>query len=67
MRIKDAVSNINKKHPETPLLPLYTPWGEAIRDEDTDNLWQEYPRPQLERDNYRILNGTWSCWFTSVS
>ena len=67
MRIKDAVSNINKKHPDTPLLPLYTPWGEAVRDGDTDKLLQEYPRPQLERDHYRILNGRWSCWFTPMS
>ncbi|MCM1056597.1 MAG: glycoside hydrolase family 2 [Firmicutes bacterium] len=67
MRIKDAVSNINKERPETPLIPLYTPWGEEIMNADAPAVWQEYPRPQLERDNYRILNGKWSCCFTSVS
>lgn len=67
MRMKDAVSNINKKHSETPLLPLYTPWGEKLGIQETPAVWQEYPRPQLEREHYRILNGTWSCWFTSVS
>ncbi len=67
MRIKDAVSNVTKKRSAPLLLPLYTPWGETIRDGDTDALLQEYPRPQLERNNYRILNGKWSCWFTPVS
>ena len=56
-----------KKHPETPLLPLYTHWGEKIRIEETPAVWQEYPRPQLERDNYRILNGNWSCRFNFQS
>ena len=23
--------------------------------------WQEYPRPQMRRDNYCLLNGTWKC------
>lgn len=67
MRIKDAVSNISKEHPEVPLIPLYTPWGEEIKNTDAQAVWQEYPRPQLERDNYRILNGKWSCWFIPVS
>lgn len=67
MRIKDAVSNISKEHPDEPLIPLYTPWGEEIKKTDAPAVWQEYPRPQLERDNYRILNGKWSCWFTPVS
>lgn len=67
MRIKDAVSNINREHPEVPLIPLYTPWGEEIKNTDDPAVWQEYPRPQLERENYRILNGRWSCWFTSLS
>lgn len=67
MRIKDAVSNISREHPEVPLIPLYTPWGEEIKNTDAPAVWQEYPRPQLERDNYRILNGIWSCWFTPVS
>lgn len=66
MRVKDAVSNIQKTHPEEQLIPLYTPWGENIKDTGIDAVWQEYPRPQLERTNYRILNGRWRCWFTPV-
>ena len=35
---------------------LYTPWGEKL---DKDNIWQEYPRPQMKRTHYQMLNGTW--------
>lgn len=35
---------------------LMTPWGENI---DPENVWQEYPRPQLVRDNWMNLNGVW--------
>ena len=34
---------------------LYTQQGEEI----TENPWQVYPRPQLERDSYLNLNGRW--------
>ena len=35
---------------------LMTPWGENI---DPENVWQEYPRPQLVRGNWMNLNGLW--------
>lgn len=35
---------------------LMTPWGESI---DPENVWQEYPRPQLVRDHWINLNGVW--------
>lgn len=37
---------------------IKTTWGENI---DTTNVWQEYPRPQLQRDNetWVNLNGFW--------
>lgn len=66
MKLKNAVSSMQKGHPEDTLIPLYTPWGEAIKKADTEAVWQEYPRPQLERDNYRILNGKWSYWIVPV-
>lgn len=66
MKIKDAVSSIQREHPEDNLIPLYTPWGEKLKETDTESVWPEYPRPQLERDNYRILNGKWSYWITPV-
>ncbi len=36
--------------------PLNTVWGESI---DPENVHQEYPRPQLRRDEWRNLNGLW--------
>ncbi len=35
---------------------LMTPWGESIQPE---NVWQEYPRPQLVRGTWMNLNGVW--------
>lgn len=36
--------------------PLMTTWGENI---NPDAVWQEYPRPQLVRQDWMNLNGRW--------
>ncbi|VGO13455.1 Beta-galactosidase [Pontiella desulfatans] len=36
---------------------MLTPWGEKL---DPDHVWQEYPRPQMERVNWKNLNGFWN-------
>ncbi len=36
---------------------LMTEWGKKVTPE---NVWQEYPRPQLERESWKNLNGLWS-------
>ena len=36
---------------------IKTKWGKEL---DPKKVWQEYPRPQLERDNWANLNGMWS-------
>ena len=60
MQWKDAIANIHKEHSEDTLIPLYTTWGEQIHETaDYENIWQEYPRPQFQRDNYTMLNGKW--------
>lgn len=56
MRIKDALANIHKSHVDDTLIPLYTPWGEKL---DKNNVWQEYPRPQMQREHYQMLHGEW--------
>ncbi len=56
MRIKDALANIHKEHVDDTLIPLYTPWGENL---DKSNVWQEYPRPQMQREQYHMLHGEW--------
>lgn len=35
---------------------IMTSWGEEVT---PDNVWQEYPRPQLQRDAWLNLNGLW--------
>ena len=37
---------------------LLTQTGEELFAENKD-AWQEYPRPQMRREGYQILNGTW--------
>ncbi|WNJ20650.1 sugar-binding domain-containing protein [Pontibacter sp. G13] len=36
---------------------MMTSWGESVT---ADNVWQEYPRPQLVRENWKNLNGIWN-------
>ncbi|MCB1130561.1 MAG: glycoside hydrolase family 2, partial [Verrucomicrobiae bacterium] len=36
---------------------MMTEWGRAV---NVDNVWQEYPRPQLERADWTNLNGLWN-------
>ncbi len=35
---------------------LVTPWAKKI---DKNSVWNEYPRPQLERGDWQNLNGPW--------
>ncbi len=44
---------------------LMTPWGERIVQEQTEVVLTEYPRPQMARKNYTILNGIWKYAITS--
>ncbi len=41
---------------------IMTPWGEKVSPE---NVWQEYPRPQLKRGEWKNLNGLWDYAITS--
>ena len=42
---------------------LTTSWGRAVT---PDNVWREYPRPQLVRADWTCLNGTWDYAITSA-
>jgi len=35
---------------------ITTPWAEGVT---AENVWQEYPRPIMERDAWQNLNGEW--------
>ena len=43
-------------NPGSNLIQIYTPWGENL---DKENILQDYPRPQYQRDSYLNLNGKW--------
>ena len=54
----------NNKNEDETLINWYpagdrikTIWGKNL---DPDKIWQEYPRPQLERKEWMNLNGLWS-------
>ncbi|UGU15875.1 beta-galactosidase [Sinomicrobium kalidii] len=43
---------------------LQTPW---TGDVNPENVWDEYPRPQMKRDNWKNLNGLWKYAILPVS
>ncbi|MDE6331004.1 MAG: beta-galactosidase, partial [Muribaculaceae bacterium] len=36
---------------------IKTAWGESL---NSENVWQEYPRPIMERSEWLNLNGLWN-------
>ena len=63
MNISDAVKSIIKPHEEDQLTPLTTIWGEQL---DHLHPLPEYPRPQMQRDSFISLNGSWDYAFTKT-
>lgn len=61
MKIKDVVKTFMLSKKNMPYNQLYTKWGQNI---DTEHVLEEYPRPQLKRDNFKILNGYWDYCIT---
>lgn len=56
MRLKDALANIHKEHADDRLIQLTTEWGQKL---DRNSVWQEYPRPQMQREHFQMLHGEW--------
>ncbi len=56
MKLRDAFRTMIFKNKTQDFHQLYTEWGEKL---DPEHVLEEYPRPQLRRDNYTILNGYW--------
>lgn len=64
MNLKDAAANLNQAHPEDTLHPLFTPWGEAMLKAGSEEpVLPDYPRPQMRRTDYHMLNGFWEYAF----
>lgn len=64
MKIKEMLEALQLKKKNTGTRQLKTIWGEQI---DKNHVLEEYPRPQMVRDNYTILNGIYQYAFTSSS
>ncbi len=47
-----------------PKVVMRTEWGEKVTPE---NVWQEYPRPAMSRENWTNLNGLWDYAVTPKS
>ncbi|MBE5843926.1 MAG: glycoside hydrolase family 2 [Butyrivibrio sp.] len=56
MDLIDAIKAIDKTHEDDVLNRLTTVWGDKL---DSENVLQEYPRPQFVRNSYINLNGKW--------
>ena len=52
----DAIKSMNWRIKKQEYHQLYTKWGEEL---NPNEVLTEYPRPQLKRNNYFILNGRW--------
>lgn len=63
MTLKDIVKTFVLTGKKLKPHQLYTKWGETI---DDTNILTEYPRPQLVRENYTILNGPWEYAITKI-
>jgi hypothetical protein len=61
MNLIDAIKALQLFKKAEKATHLYTVWGEHM---DMENILTEYPRPQLKRDNYTILNGLWNYCIT---
>jgi len=57
MKLKDAIRTMLYKNKPVGYNQLITKWGRQL---DPECVLPEYPRPQLRRSNYIILNGYWN-------
>ncbi len=62
MNMKDALRTMKFKEKIIGYNQLYTQWGEQINPE---KVHTEYPRPQMRRDDFTILNGYWNYCISS--
>lgn len=61
MQLNDIIVALQPFKKKEKAKQLYTVWGENL---DSSHVLEEYPRPQLKRKDYTILNGLWEYAFT---
>ena len=65
MKIKEMLGTLQPGKKQEKPVQLWTKWGEEVKKECEDTEYvplPEYPRPQLRREDYTILNGWWEYW-----
>lgn len=63
MNFSDAIKSVIRPHKEDKLTPLTTVWGEQV---DPAAVLPKYPRPQMRRTDFTILNGLWDYAITDT-
>ncbi len=63
MKLSDTIRTLLFQKKNTTSHQLFTKWGEEL---NPNRLLTEYPRPQLRRGNYEILNGYWDYAITNT-
>lgn len=62
-RLADMKRSISRHHAEDRTYQLFTEWGEKLtqmpHEEKAQGVLTEYPRPYMQRESYRSLNGYW--------
>ncbi len=52
-----SVAAISYSQDKLPSPPISTTWGEKVTPQ---NVWQQYPRPMMTRQDWKNLNGEWN-------
>ena len=52
-----SVAAISYSQVKLPSPPISTTWGEKVTPQ---NVWQQYPRPMMTRQDWKNLNGEWN-------
>jgi hypothetical protein len=64
MQLLNAIKTVRLFQEKENLISLWTRWGKSL---DKKHILQEYPRPQMKRDNYQMLNGLWDYCFSKTT
>ena len=54
MNLLNAIKTVRLFKKQEELIPLKTKWSQQL---DPNHVLEDYPRPQMKRDNYINLNG----------
>ncbi len=64
--LRRVLASKPKPPADVELTELWTPWGEKLMADERDAAPVSHPRPQLARERWGSLNGTWECAFVAA-